>query len=194
MGQQNGAAPRPAPHPHRRPSATGGPGPENRGQGRGQGRGWPSRARKSSGENRRYRGGSRPRSAARLRSGASAVIRGCGVAGRLAFAGAAIVLFALASGRSSSAGWPSWSVCSREAGQTPAGDDDADRHRDQRRLFSTPSPSPSAWRGEVLYWELATLIDVMLLGHWIELRSGLGASGALEKLVRLMPDTAQPVL
>ncbi len=45
-------------------------------------------------------------------------------------------------------------------------------------------------QGEVFYWELATLIDVMLLGHWIEMRSVLGASGALEKLVRLMPDTA----
>ncbi|MEQ8966110.1 MAG: copper-translocating P-type ATPase [Azospirillaceae bacterium] len=45
--------------------------------------------------------------------------------------------------------------------------------------------------GEVFYWELATLIDVMLLGHWIEMRSVMGASGALESLVRLMPDTAR---
>jgi Cu2+-exporting ATPase len=45
-------------------------------------------------------------------------------------------------------------------------------------------------KGEVFYWELATLIDVMLLGHWIEMRSVMGASGALEKLVRLMPDRA----
>ncbi len=44
--------------------------------------------------------------------------------------------------------------------------------------------------GEVFFWELATLIDVMLLGHWIEMRSVMGASGALEELVRLMPDTA----
>jgi Cu2+-exporting ATPase len=42
-------------------------------------------------------------------------------------------------------------------------------------------------RGEVFYWELATLIDVMLLGHWIEMRSVMGASRALEELVRLMP-------
>jgi P-type Cu2+ transporter len=44
--------------------------------------------------------------------------------------------------------------------------------------------------GEVFFWELATLIDIMLLGHWIEMRSVLGASKALEKLAQLMPDTA----
>ncbi len=45
-------------------------------------------------------------------------------------------------------------------------------------------------RGQVFFWELATLIDVMLLGHWIEMRSVLGASKALEELARLMPSTA----
>ncbi len=44
--------------------------------------------------------------------------------------------------------------------------------------------------GEVFFWELATLIDVMLLGHWIEMRSVAGASGALEALVKLLPTTA----
>ena len=44
--------------------------------------------------------------------------------------------------------------------------------------------------GRVFFWELATLVDVMLLGHWIEMRSVMGASGALEALVRLMPATA----
>src|SRR3546814_13184423 len=44
--------------------------------------------------------------------------------------------------------------------------------------------------GKVFFWELATLIDVMLLGHWIEMRSVMGASGALEALVRLLPATA----
>jgi len=44
--------------------------------------------------------------------------------------------------------------------------------------------------GEVFFWELATLIDIMLLGHWIEMKSVLGASNALEKLAQLMPDTA----
>jgi len=48
-------------------------------------------------------------------------------------------------------------------------------------------------RGEVFFWELATLIDIMLLGHWIEMRSVLGASSALEKLVKLMPAEAHLV-
>lgn len=41
--------------------------------------------------------------------------------------------------------------------------------------------------GKSFFWELATLIDIMLLGHWIEMRSILGASRALEELVKLLP-------
>jgi Cu2+-exporting ATPase len=44
--------------------------------------------------------------------------------------------------------------------------------------------------GEGFFWELATLIDIMLLGHWIEMRSVLGASRALEELVKIMPQEA----
>ncbi len=44
--------------------------------------------------------------------------------------------------------------------------------------------------GKDFFWELATLIDVMLLGHWIEAKSVLGASRALEELVKIMPITA----
>lgn len=44
------------------------------------------------------------------------------------------------------------------------------------------------------FWELATLIDIMLLGHWIELRSVRQASGALDELAKLMPDTAERIL
>lgn len=47
--------------------------------------------------------------------------------------------------------------------------------------------------GKTFYWELATLIVVMLLGHWLEMRSILGASKALESLAALMPDTAHLV-
>ncbi|MFW9948598.1 MAG: copper-translocating P-type ATPase [Candidatus Thorarchaeota archaeon] len=47
--------------------------------------------------------------------------------------------------------------------------------------------------GDPFFWELATLIDIMLLGHWIEMKSILGASRALEKLVELMPSTAHIV-
>jgi Cu2+-exporting ATPase len=48
--------------------------------------------------------------------------------------------------------------------------------------------------GEPFFWELATLIDVMLLGHWIEMRSVMGASHALESLVRLLPAIALRLL
>jgi Cu2+-exporting ATPase len=43
------------------------------------------------------------------------------------------------------------------------------------------------------FWELVTLIDVMLLGHWIEMRSVRQASGALDALAKLMPDTAERI-
>ena len=43
------------------------------------------------------------------------------------------------------------------------------------------------------FWELATLIDIMLLGHWIEMRSIRQASGALNALAKLMPDTAERI-
>jgi len=41
------------------------------------------------------------------------------------------------------------------------------------------------------FWELVTLIDIMLLGHWIEMRSVRRASSALDELAKLMPDTAE---
>jgi Cu2+-exporting ATPase len=47
--------------------------------------------------------------------------------------------------------------------------------------------------GEGFFWELVTLIDIMLLGHWLEMRSVRQASGALNELARLMPDTAELV-
>lgn len=47
--------------------------------------------------------------------------------------------------------------------------------------------------GMVFFWELATLIDIMLLGHWIEMKSVMGASRALEKLSQLIPDNAQVI-
>ncbi|WP_353764471.1 copper-translocating P-type ATPase [Oceanithermus sp.] len=48
--------------------------------------------------------------------------------------------------------------------------------------------------GKPFYWELATLIDVMLLGHWIEMKSVQQAQGALEALAKLMPTTAHRVV
>ena len=46
------------------------------------------------------------------------------------------------------------------------------------------------FNGEEIFWELATLVLIMLLGHWIEMRSINNASKALESLSSLMPDTA----
>ena len=47
--------------------------------------------------------------------------------------------------------------------------------------------------GTGFFWELVTLIDVMLLGHWLEMRSVRQASSALDELAKLMPDTAERI-
>jgi Cu2+-exporting ATPase len=49
-------------------------------------------------------------------------------------------------------------------------------------------------KGMDFFWELATLILIMLLGHWIEMRSVMGASNELELLVQLMPADAHMVM
>ncbi|MEX1185982.1 MAG: heavy metal translocating P-type ATPase [Gemmatimonadaceae bacterium] len=46
---------------------------------------------------------------------------------------------------------------------------------------------------EPIWWELATLVTIMLLGHWIEMRSITQAQGALQELAKLLPDTATRV-
>src|SRR4030067_2896047 len=48
-------------------------------------------------------------------------------------------------------------------------------------------------QGEFFFWETATLVDIMLLGHWIEMKSIMGASKALEELVKLMPRYAHRI-
>ncbi len=47
--------------------------------------------------------------------------------------------------------------------------------------------------GADFFWELATLIVIMLLGHWIEMRSVMGASRALDELLKLMPEEAHRI-
>lgn len=49
-------------------------------------------------------------------------------------------------------------------------------------------------RGKMFFWELATLVDIMLLGHWIEMKSVMGASKALEALAELMPSDAHKLM
>jgi ATPase, P-type (transporting), HAD superfamily, subfamily IC len=48
--------------------------------------------------------------------------------------------------------------------------------------------------GKMFFWELATLVDIMLLGHWIEMKSVMGASMALEALAKLMPSDAHKLM
>lgn len=47
--------------------------------------------------------------------------------------------------------------------------------------------------GTDFFWELATLVTIMLLGHWLEMRSVRQATGALDELARLLPDTTERV-
>lgn len=47
--------------------------------------------------------------------------------------------------------------------------------------------------GMNLFWELATLIAIMLIGHFIEMRAVQGAKGALKELAKLLPDTAEVI-
>jgi Cu2+-exporting ATPase len=49
------------------------------------------------------------------------------------------------------------------------------------------------WQGEPLWWELATLVTIMILGHGIEMRSISQAQGALKELAKLLPDMAERV-
>src|SRR5258706_1292560 len=57
----------------------------------------------------------------------------------------------------------------------------------------------TSWAGTLrlfqveIWWELATLITIMLLGHWLEMRSIAQAQGALAALANLLPDTAERV-
>ena len=112
-----------------------------------------------------------------------------GLEAALAFAGAEYVLFALSSGVFFYGGWPFLVGFIREMGERRTG---------MMTLIALAITVAYAYstatvfglRGEPFFWELATLIDVMLLGHWIEMRSVMGASAALEALVRLMPATA----
>jgi len=47
--------------------------------------------------------------------------------------------------------------------------------------------------GKIFFWELASLIVIMLLGHWIEMKSVMGASNALQELAKMMPSAARRI-
>lgn len=112
-----------------------------------------------------------------------------GLRATLAFPGDSYLLFILSSGVFFYGGWPFLSGALSEIGKRAPG---------MMTLIGLAivvaylysSAVVFGLAGKVFFWELATLIDVMLLGHWIEMRSVMGASGALEALVKLMPTEA----
>ncbi len=112
-----------------------------------------------------------------------------GIEASLDFAGDMFVLFGLSTVVFFYGGWPFLTGFLREAGARSAG---------MMTLIAVAITTAYVYSsavvfglpGEVFFWELATLIDVMLLGHWIEMRSVMGASRALEALAELMPSDA----
>ena len=78
----------------------------------------------------------------------------------------------------------------RANSRSPARDDDAHFARDHRRVRVQPGGDASAFPGFDLWWELATLVTIMVLGHWIEMRSISQAQGALQGTGETLPDTA----
>lgn len=112
-----------------------------------------------------------------------------GVERTLAFPGDSYLLFALSTGVFFYGGWPFLKGLIDELGKHEPG---------MMTLIALAITVAWAYssavvfglQGKVFFWELATLIDVMLLGHWIEMRSVMGTSGALEALVRLLPTVA----
>lgn len=107
----------------------------------------------------------------------------------LAFPGDHYALFTLASAVYFYGGWPFLKGFAEETGKRRPG---------MMVLISVAITAAYAYSSAItfgltgmgFYWELATLIDIMLLGHWIEMKSVMGASGALEALVRLLPAEA----
>ena len=59
--------------------------------------------------------------------------------------------------------------------------------------FVTSWAGTLGWFEIEIWWELASLITIMLLGHWLEMRSIAQARGALAALADLLPDTADRV-
>lgn len=115
--------------------------------------------------------------------------RAVGLGGILAFPGAGFVQFGFASAVFFYGGWPFLNGLIGELRQRRPG---------MMTLIGLATGVAYSYSaavvlgipGEGFFWELATLIDIMLLGHWIEMRSVMGASRALEALVKLMPAEA----
>ncbi len=105
---------------------------------------------------------------------------------QLTFAGDRYLLLALSSGIFFYGGWPFLVGIIREL-----------KHRNPGMMTLVAVAITTAYvysvavifglPGMDFFWELATLIDIMLLGHWLEMRSQMAASRALESLVALLP-------
>ena len=112
-----------------------------------------------------------------------------GLEGALEFTGSMYVLFALSSFVFFYGGWPFFKGLASEVELRAPG---------MMTLITVAITAAYAYSsmvvfglaGKMFFWELATLVDIMLLGHWIEMRSVMGASRALEELARLMPSEA----
>ena len=112
-----------------------------------------------------------------------------GVGGALGFAGDTVVLLGLSTFVYSYGGWPFLAGLVDELrGRTPGMMTLVAFAITVAYVYSTAVALGVP--GQMFFWETATLIDLMLVGHWIEMRSVMGAGRALEELARLLPSTA----
>lgn len=112
-----------------------------------------------------------------------------GLSDVLAFPGDGLVLFALSTIAYLYGGWPFLAGFASEVRKAQPGMMTLIALAISAAYFFSAATT-LGFPGETFYWELVTLITIMLLGHWIEMRSIIGASRALEELVRLLPDSA----
>ncbi|MDZ4735447.1 MAG: heavy metal translocating P-type ATPase [Rhodospirillaceae bacterium] len=115
-----------------------------------------------------------------------------GIATAIAFPGDEIVLFALSTVAYVYGGWPFLIGFTSELRKRQPGMMTLIALAISAAYFFSAATT-LGFPGEQFYWELVTLVAIMLLGHWVEMRSIMGASRALEELVRLLPDSATKI-
>ena len=92
--------------------------------------------------------------------------------------------------------WGGWPFLDGRRGRDPgaaAGHDAADRDGDHASRTQRRSPRASDWFDLEFWWELAALVTIMLLGHWLEMKAIGQAQSALAALAELLPDEAERV-
>ena len=115
-----------------------------------------------------------------------------GIADAVAFPGDGLILFALSTIVYVYGGWPFLTGFVSEVRKAQPGMMTLIALAISAAYFFSAATT-FGFPGESFYWELVTLIAIMLLGHWVEMRSVMGASRALEELVRLLPDSATKI-